>query len=779
LHIPIQENKIRKDTTNIKPENKNSQSKSKEDIPSKKSNLALQYIKGIGPKRAEALATVGILTIADLIRYLPVSYIDRASITSISKLKESLSNNKQASVEFEAIEDISENLEDVSFKNQVTIIAKITGKEKKIFGAKRKMLQLIIGDNSGSSAKIIFWQMIEFFDKKYGIGQTVAVSGKAEIDKFGISFSHPEIDILEKEAIENYGKGLILPKYRIPESFSRAAISNQLLSSIIQTQLSLIENQIKESLPEYILAQTKLPSLKNTLFSLHFPKSKEELDKAIGRAKFEEVFYYQIKIALSRTQIQNKEKAVEIPSKSALARQMYEELPFELTKDQKKVIREISSDLASGKPMNRLLQGDVGAGKTIVALLSILTVVEKGYQCAFLVPTEILAEQHYNSFKKYLDKYDLEIILLTGSLNKRYKQEIKENIASGKIKIIIGTHALFQDSIVFNKLAFVIIDEQHRFGVEQRAKLKSMASQSFQDQEIAPHILVMSATPIPRTLTLSVYGDLDVSIIKSMPANRKVIKTEIVYDKQLEDCYNFIKNEIRSGRQAYIVYPLVEESENLNLKSAITHYEILQHEIFADFKCGLLHGQMQWREKEEVMKDFLEKKYDILIATTVIEVGIDVPNATVMLIEDADRFGLAQLHQLRGRVGRGAYQSYCLLVAKEFYQYQIRDKSKDLFSKKPAVIRFSTMVDTSDGFEIAEVDMKLRGPGDILGTKQSGLPEFVFADLTKDGDLISYSRNIAFKLIEDDFHLQKAENKIIKETLSKMKESGKIFIDIA
>nr|MDA3842735.1 ATP-dependent DNA helicase RecG [Candidatus Kapabacteria bacterium] len=473
------------------------------------------------------------------------------------------------------------------------------------------------------------------------------------------------------------------------------------------------------------------------------------------------------------------EKGLQMDPKSLSARTLFDRLPFELTRDQKKVIREISRDMSSPEPMNRLLQGDVGSGKTIVAALSMLVAVDNGFQTLIIAPTEILAEQHYHSFKNMLKDLDIEIVQLLGGQRAKARRQILESIESGKAKVIIGTHALFESTVHYNMLGLIVIDEQHRFGVAQRAKLKKLAELSYPVSKLTPDVLVMSATPIPRTLSLTVYGDLDVSIIKQMPAGRKPIRTKVVFEKELPEVFEFIRSEIEAGRQAFIVYPLVEKSEKIDLKSAVEHFETIDNEIFHDLKCGLIHGQMFWYEKEEVMQGFLDKEYDVLVATTVIEVGIDVPNASVMLIENSERFGLSQLHQLRGRVGRGDQQSYCLLATKDNFKYQFSKKSKNDDERINAVIRLKTMEESTDGFRIAEVDMELRGPGDVLGTRQSGLPSFRFLDIIRDVDIISSAKNLADEIITDDPHLRKAKNSLLKEEYMRKYSKDSNYFDTA
>jgi len=433
--------------------------------------------------------------------------------------------------------------------------------------------------------------------------------------------------------------------------------------------------------------------------------------------------------------------------KSLRARQLLERLPFELTSAQKRVLREIIADLQRAEPMNRLLQGDVGSGKTIVAVLAIVYAVDNGFQAAIMAPTEILAEQHFHTFQRYLEPLGITVVQLVGGQKQKLRRELLEQIASGKASVIVGTHALFQQTVEYHRLGLIVIDEQHRFGVMQRAALRERAMQSYQEAAVAPHILVMSATPIPRTLAMTLYGQ-------------------------------FVREQVRQGYQAYFVYPLVEQSEKLQLKSAVEHYEYLQQKIFPDLRIGLLHGQMFWYEKEDVMRAFKNREYDILVATTVIEVGIDVPQATIMVIENAERFGLAQLHQLRGRVGRGAAQSYCFLVTKDHFRYHLAARNATA-ERNATVVRLRTMERTTNGFEIAEVDLQLRGPGDLLGTRQSGLPEFRFVDLVRDGDIISAARREAFAIVERDPQLRTPPYRSLREELLARFQEEMMLLDVA
>jgi ATP-dependent DNA helicase RecG len=484
--------------------------------------------------------------------------------------------------------------------------------------------------------------------------------------------------------------------------------------------------------------------------------------------KYEELFLFELLLAARRRSRKRPERGIPMQSQSQRARSLIERLPFDLTGAQKRVIREIVADMTSGTPMNRLLQGDVGSGKTVVALLCMLNAVDNGYQTLIMAPTEILAEQHFHGIQRMLGAdHGMNIVQLVGSQRKKARTAVLEQIASGSANIVVGTHAMFESDVVYNKLGLIVIDEQHRFGVAQRAELKRLGQNSHGDEPRTPHILVMSATPIPRTLSMTLYGDLDSSVIDQLPAQRKPIKTHVVFESKMQEVFGFVKSEVALGRQAYIVYPLVERSEKIDAKSAVEHYEDLCRTVFHDLSVGLLHGQMGWNEKEDVMKAFLNRDFDVLVSTTVIEVGIDVPNATVMLIENAERFGLSQLHQLRGRVGRGGEQSYCFLATKDHFKYQMnRAANAEDMAKAP--IRLKTMEETTDGFRIAEVDLRLRGPGDVMGTRQSGVPDFRFADLVTDGELIAQTRADAFGVLDEDPQLRQDEHRLLRQELLRM-----------
>lgn len=728
----------------------------------------LQFLKGVGPRRAKALNESGIITIQDLVYYFPRSYIARDEAKTISQIFQEIANEQRLQ---------SQQIFDFTLRKEYTLICKITMKQVRQF-SRKKLLQLTIYDGSSRFGKINFWNRIEFFEKLYQSGQYIVVSGIPEIDYSVLTFTHPEIEIIEPDEMEHFQKGAILPKYRITDAMRRAGLTMNQMRSIIRNAIANF-TEFEETLPTQYRDMLKFPSIYDTIRALHFPNSPEELSAARYRVKFEEFFFYQLLLNLNKKKIQASERGVVIPAKSTLARSLYNTLPFTLTNAQKGVIREICDDFASSRPMNRLLQGDVGSGKTIVALLTMLIAIDAGYQVAIMAPTEILAEQHFLSFKKFIENasLDIEIVQVVSGQKASLRRQIFGDISSGKAKIIVGTHALFQNDIPFNKLAYVIIDEQHRFGVGQRAELIEIARKSLGCENISPHILVMSATPIPRTLTMTAYGELDVSIINELPKNRKPILTKVAFDDARDEIYEFVRSEIKKGRQAYIVYPLVEKSEKLELKAATEHFESIQKEIFPEFACGLLHGQMFWYEKEEAMQKFAAGQFQILVATTVIEVGIDVPNATIMLIEDAERFGLSQLHQLRGRVGRGDEQSYCILLTKDKFKNKL--KNADDSERLAALVRLRTMEQTTNGFEIAEVDLKLRGPGDILGKRQSGLPEFKYADLVEDREILEAARTFAANIIADDPNLSKPENRVLKYQIEQKFTSSENYYGIA
>lgn len=736
---------------------------------SAKNYTSLQYLKGVGPKRAEALASAGILTPEDLIYYFPRAYIDRAVVSSIRQLAVSL--RAEQDVFFNNIPNL---------KSENTLIARISTVQEKQYAKNRRMLIYKIQDET-ATAKVIFWNRIDYYSRSFKEGDLIVLSGKPELDLNGsVTFHHPELTKLDETEEIDYSKGVLLPIYPLTEKMKASGINNKTLRSIIKSILPICIDKIAESLPEYILEVNKLPSIRETISILHFPENISQTNLANYRLKFEEIFFYELFVNIIKSNFKQSHSGLKFNVRSQLARKLVDNLPFRLTEDQKKVIREIANDISTGKPMNRLLQGDVGSGKTIVSLIIMLIAIDNGFQVALMAPTEVLAEQHYRTITKFMNSVDsdIKISLLTGGLRTSNKRENINSVESGQTNIIIGTHSLFENEIKYKNLGLIVIDEQQRFGVAQRANLIKMASESLEDKSSIPHILVMTATPIPRTLTMTLYGDLDVSIIREMPKNRKPVITKIIFESEIQSVYQFLRDKISQGEQAFIVYPLVEKSEKLELKAATEHHKYLSEKIFPELSIGLIHGQMNWTEKERVMLDFLEKKYQILVSTTVIEVGIDIPDSNIMVIENAERFGLSQLHQLRGRIGRGERQAYCFLITKDNFKYQINRKGMKEDEQLASIIRLKTMERTTDGFEISEVDLKLRGPGDILGLKQSGIPDFRYINIVKDYDIISKAKNQALFVLENDTQLRLKENITLKEKMIKMLRNSENFFRI-
>ncbi len=674
----------------------------------------IQFLKGIGDVRAKALNKTGIYTFRDLLQYYPRRYLDRSNITALRDLK---------------IDEL------------VTAVGTI--QTCGIQRGKRARFVAIISDGTGYLSCVWFNQ-IPYWEKKFKPGMTIAVSGK--VGYFGgYQIVHPEFDILSEDQDAKmanfYNTGQIIPLYSSSESLSRVGLDSRGFRRVLNNLIANYVSQIQETLPQSILQQLKLLPLKDALKNIHFPANFTALKEARRRLKFEEFFLLEFLLAYRKKKIIEQQKGIAFPDIGDRVYKLAEKLPFKLTPAQRKVLQEIWADMKKPHPMYRLIQGDVGSGKTIIALIAMLLAVENGYQAALMAPTEILAEQHYFTFKKWLAELDIRIELLIGAQKSSERAKILKKIESAECNIVIGTHALIQEQVKFAKLGFVVVDEQHRFGVAQRAELTQKGTN--------PDVLVMTATPIPRTLSLTIYGDLDISVIDELPEGRKPIITSWRYSDKRKEIYKFVKSKIDAGAQAYIVFPLVEESEKLDLKAATESFEVLKKTIFKDNQIALLHGRMKTEEKEAVMNAFKEGKLQILVSTTVIEVGVDVPNATIMVIENAERFGLTQLHQLRGRVGRGGKQSYCILIAK-----------KPLTEE--ALTRLNTMASTTDGFKIAEVDLQLRGPGEFLGKRQHGMPDFKIANPLKDSDLLFKARDLAFKYIEQggdvDFLFQSVKN---------------------
>ncbi len=725
---------------------------------------SVQYLKSVGPKRAVAFGKIGIKTIRDILFYFPSRHLDRTTTLSSAKAFNYITNG---------------------YDGELTIIARVEDKERRRFN-RRDIMKVQFRDSSGFF-ECIWYQGAKYFYDVFNEGDYFAVSGKPIITNNGkLQFAHPDFDRLSEDESKMLNTGKIIPFYRIPQELKDTAIGDFSLRKIISNAVENFADKLEETLPEYLLVENNLLDIVTAVKNFHFPINKENLDAASKRFKYEELFYLQILIVLRKMNYKVRQQGHSFKVQTNLVKDFLSILPFKLTNSQLKVLGEIKNDMESSSPMNRLLQGDVGSGKTIVALISMLIAVDNGYQAVMMVPTEILADQHaknISSLMKSLSEIhkqqNVKVSLLLGGQKKSEREKNLEAIEMKEADIIIGTHALFEENVHFNQLGLVIVDEQHRFGVAQRGRLLSKGT--------TPDVIVMSATPIPRTLSMTLYGDLDVSIINEMPRNRRPIKTVLRGENKLPQIFKFIvdKNK-QEGYQSFIVYPLVEESEKLELKAAESHYNDLKETYLKDLSIGLIHGRMSWQEKETVMFEFLHKKFDVLIATTVIEVGIDIPDANIILINDAHRFGLSQLHQLRGRVGRGNRQAYCILVTKDRYAKSTDDLPSDMeylspvqLEKFKSGIRMKSMVEHLDGFKIAEVDMKLRGPGDIFGTKQSGFPEFKFTNIIEDTDLLISARESAIKIITDDPHLKRNENKIIREILSRQYKPQLEYIKIA
>ena len=669
----------------------------------------IQFLHGVGARRAEPLGKAGIKTFADLLRYYPRRYLDRSTVTPIGKLREGL--------------------------GAITVVGTVMTKGVVPGRKGRVRLELRVMDESGRSMKAVWFRGAQWIGKAFAKGDRVALHGKAE--KYGGSYSmaHPDFDILDEDhaALDT---GRIIPLYPGGQALEKVGINSRTLRRLIFGLIKEHGLEIPEILPDSIRTDLGLMDGNVALRAVHFPKTTDELAKARQRLKFEELFFLQLLLALTKGRQERLPGAVFGGIGEHTRSFLNEVLPFKLTGAQERAIETIAADTSSGRQMNRMVQGDVGSGKTVVGVAAMLMAIDAGFQAAFLAPTEILTEQHYANIRGYLEPLGIETRLLIGGQRKVLREEILADIAEGRAHVVVGTHAIIEDKVAFKNLGIAIVDEQHRFGVMQRARMLKKGER--------PHVLLMSATPIPRSLAMTVYGDLDVTLIDELPAGRKPIETKLYSEKQREEMYEFVKRQLREGRQAYIVYPLVEESEKLDLKDAETGYETLR-EQFRPYTVDLVHGRMLAYEKEEAMERFKAGETDILVATTVIEVGVDVSNATVMVIEHAERFGLAQLHQLRGRVGRGAEQSYCFLMA---------DYKKSAEAKE----RLKVVESTTDGFKISEEDLKLRGAGDFFGTRQSGLPDLKIADIVRDQEILIAAREAAFALAEHDPELRAPEN---------------------
>ncbi len=665
----------------------------------------VQYVKGIGPKRAKLLARLGINTLSDAIFYLPFRYEDRR---------------------------ITQKIADVRYNTFQAVTGRVIASElKETPRGKMKIYELVITD--GSAVLTGKWFNQPYMKKVFKVGDRVVLSGTVKRNSYwgvGYEMHSPEYEIIEDNDTENIHSSRIVPIYRCI-----SGLSTRTLRSIMYNLVNFASQQLQEYMPEDILRRYNLPDIREAVLNVHFPNGDVEVELLNRgdspyhhRLAFDELFFLQAGLAALKKKM-TREKGISFDAGGTLIRELLQDLPFTLTDAQKRVIEEILSDMRRPYPMNRLLQGDVGSGKTIVAVVAMLQAVESGFQTAIMAPTEILAEQHYLNIHSFIESLGLRCELLTGSRKERPLDEI----ASGKVDIVIGTHALLQEGVEFKNLGLIIIDEQHRFGVLQRAALRKKG--------MNPDVLVMTATPIPRTLSLTLYGDLDYSVIDEMPPNRRPVVTKLFRHNQRELLYKIIRSELKKGRQVYIVYPTIEESEKLRLRSAVSEKEEIE-KIFPEFRVGLIHGRMKPSERDDTMRAFKAKEIDILVCTTVIEVGVDVPNASVMVIEHAERFGLAQLHQLRGRVGRGPYQSYCFLVA---YGRLTEEARK----------RLEVMVKYNDGFRIAEEDFRIRGPGELFGTRQSGMPDLRVADLLRHTKILSMARQEAFRIVDEDEQIKR------------------------
>ncbi len=695
-------------------------------------DTSIEYLKGVGTKRAEILKKeLNIFTFYDLLQYYPYKYIDKSKFYRIAEIR----NYPNTYIQIKGcITDMS------------------------IIGENRGRRLVANFKDATGSIQLVWFNNIKYIQESLRRNIPYIVFGKPTLFNNNINITHPEIRTEDEENTQ--AKIPFQPFYNTSEKMKKSGLDSRGISRLSYQLLSEEKGQIPENLPHYILEKLKLIDRQTAFINIHFPQTQQLLKQAIDRLKFEEMFFLQLSLLQSHIKNTKNNRGFLMPKVGKLFNEFYEDyLPFPLTNAQKRVIKEIRSDFISGHQMNRLLQGDVGSGKTITAVLLMLIALDNGFQCCLMAPTEILASQHYSSISKLLAKMDIRIELLTGSTKASRRKILLPDIENGNVKILIGTHALAEDTVLFNNLGFVVIDEQHRFGVEQRAKLwkKSLSP---------PHVLVMTATPIPRTLAMTVYGDLDLSVIDQLPKGRKPIVTHHFYQKDRGKIIRFLKDEIDKGRQIYVVFPLIKESETMDFSNLMEGYEAFKIDFPEPrYKISCVHGKLTPEEKETEMQKFVSKESHIMLATTVIEVGIDVPNASVMVIENAERFGLSQLHQLRGRVGRGADQSYCILLS---------DVKLSNDSRK----RIHAMVETNNGFEIADFDLKLRGPGDIAGTKQSGMLDFKLINITQDEKMISTSRNIANSILAEDPLLENPKNILLRDYLSYIKKKQKNYSQI-
>lgn len=728
-------------------------------------NSDIQYLSGVGPKRAEMLRKeLGVATIGDLLRIYPFRYIDRSSVQKIASLDAS-----EASVQIQG-RIISETLYG---KGGTTLMQRVlledgnvqvrssaqSEKQEAILLKSASRLSVIVDDSSGT-LEMVFFKGIRYNWTRLIPGAVFLFFGKPQEFNGRLNIVHPEVDPPQKDPS---APGTLTGVYPSTENLKNAGITGKVMCRMMNAALALCLGEITETLTDKVMKDNSLCSLKFAIKNIHFPSDSYALQKAVARLKFEELFFLQLSLLRGKFRRSRFEKGIPMPKVGPAFKACYDALPYELTGAQKRVIKEIRSDMMGGGQMNRLLQGDVGSGKTLVAVLSCLIAEGNGYQSCIMAPTEVLARQHFINISRYLAPTGLRCALLTGSTPAKERREIHSGLEDGSISVIVGTHALIEDNVVFNSLGLAVIDEQHRFGVDQRARLWSKGKVA------PPHVLVMTATPIPRTLAMTVYGDLDVSVIDELPPGRKPVQTICINQSRKPAMFKFIEEEIASGRQVFIVYPMIFVNEKMDISNVEQGYEeiVTRFPLNKGYKVALVHGQQNAETKQFNMDAFVAGRAQILVSTTVIEVGVDVPNASVMVIESAQRFGLSQLHQLRGRVGRGAEKSYCILV-------------KDYKTSKESQERLDIMCSTENGFEIAEADMKMRGPGDLEGTQQSGLPVSLnIASIAKDSLLLSQARAYAEKILEDDPALEKASNALLLKELRKDKYNIKDYSKIS
>lgn len=690
----------------------------------------IDYLKGVGPQRGELLKKeLHIFTIGDLLQHFPYRYMDRSRLQLIRDI-----NSDEHYVQ---VKGIFHHLQEVPQQ-------------------RGKRLTALLSDDTGT-IEVVWFQGISWIKKSLKTGKEYLVFGKPSRFKERLNLVHPEIELISPD--KNDSPLGLHPLYPSSEKLKAKGLDSKGIMKLIRTALQVLEERdLPELLPNFILQQYQFISRYQAYYNIHFPESESLMQKAKMRLKFEELFFIQLSLLSAKIQRAESSRGLVFARKKGRLHDFYHYLTskkFQLTDDQLKVLRQIRSDVESGRQMNRLLQGDVGSGKTIVALMAMLMAIDSGFQACLMTPTEILAQQHFNTLNDYLNNsVSADIRLLTGSVKGKARQKILDDLKQGVVEIVVGTHALLENPVSFHNLGLAVIDEQHRFGVAQRARL-------WTKNETPPHVLVMTATPIPRTLAMTIYGDLDISVIKQLPPGRKPVETRWITDARRLELFGFMKKQIAQGRQIYVVYPLIEESEALDYKDLMDGYESISQAFpLPEYRVSVVHGKMKPEDKDREMQRFIRGETHIMVATTVIEVGVNVPNATVMVIESAERFGLSQLHQLRGRVGRGAHQSYCILVSGN----KISEEAKK---------RLQTMVRTQDGFEIAEIDLELRGPGDIQGTRQSGFPLLRIADIVADQHILQQARHAARQLLNADPQLESPSYYLLKQKLLEVKKEGK------